>query len=141
MARRIVAVVYGGGLSDAVVRRARGLALERTAEVVIVHVTDDDFLRSLPGAFHTPATAMQSLKNVGRVVLERYQKELRDHGVAARTLVREGGLMEEIREIVSEVSAETLVVGSYKQHYLEEHHRADWERLRRETGVEIVVVD
>ncbi|HHS96590.1 MAG TPA: universal stress protein [Chloroflexi bacterium] len=138
----IVCATRGGEASRRTQERAIALAKERGADLIFLYIVDPTFAGPVNGAL---AAAMEDeLKRLGRSLLSIAQARAQEQGVRAKTVVRAGPVWETIKAYLKEVGAGTLVLGAPGDEVDEAADVGDVNRLaeevRRETGVEVVVV-
>ncbi|HID89420.1 MAG TPA: universal stress protein [Anaerolineales bacterium] len=138
----IVCATRGGKASRRTQERAIALAKERDADLIFLYIADPSFAGPVCDVL---ATAVEDeLKRLGRSLLSIAQARAQEHGVRARTVVRAGPVWETIKAYLSEVGAGALVLGTPGDEVDKAADVGDVNRLaeevRRDTGVEVVVV-
>lgn len=133
----VLVAIVGGPPGERTVDRAAALAKERGAALIIAHVVDPEFMQSHA---HVPESTMQGLFRLGNLHLEKARARAERTGVSTEAVLREGPLLQELTELITENGVKALVVGAHKEHFLSEGYEADWATLKRQTGVEVIVV-
>ncbi len=140
----IVCATRGGQASHRTQKRAVVLAKERGVEMIFLCVVDPSFVGPLNERL---ARALDDeLRRLGRSLLNIAQARAREEGVVARTVCLSGSVWENVEGYLRQVSASTLVIGLPKSSATLQAFGsgdvADFaERLRRTTGVEVIVVE
>ncbi len=141
-------IVCGVTCSEASARaaaRAAHLAKEHGAELIYLNVVDSTFLKGITVSSR-PHHAEDALLHFGDHCLQYALEIANVLGVDARTTTRRGRVYIVIREFILEEGADLLVIGHEQRTFFErfllngevEKHA---ERLRQETGVDVIVVE
>lgn len=139
----IVCATRGGEAGRRTQEWALARAKEEGAELIFLCVFDPGFVGDSNESLK--AAVIKEQRWLGRallgIALTRAQKE----GVDAGTEVRCGPVLETIEEFLRQVDAAALVIGEPKVSSALAAFRPGWvhdfaERIRRDTGVEVIVV-
>jgi nucleotide-binding universal stress UspA family protein len=139
----IVCATRGGEASRRTQEQAIALAKERGDDLIFLCVFDPSFAGPLNDAL--AAALVEEQKWLGRALLGIAQARAREKKVVAQAEVRCGPVMASIEEYLSQVNADTLVIGASKANSslasfdLSKVHDFA-EKVQLDTGVEVVVV-
>lgn len=141
----IVCAVTGSDSSLNAASRAAILAEERGATLVLVFAVDMNFLDGMAVEL-SGRVAGEALHQVGATILENAAQPALSRGVAIKKILRDGPLLDVVKEVVREEKAGLLVIGHephsffdkvvFKRESVEDHVQ----ELKAETGVEVMVV-
>jgi nucleotide-binding universal stress UspA family protein len=139
----IVCATRGSEASRRTQERAVALAQERGAPLIFLFVVDATFVRS--SNRDLADVVVDELEGLGRRLLCIAQARAREQGVEAEMAIRHGDVRQAVESFLREVNAGTLVIGAPRSGA--EHPAFDpaaldefAERIRADTGVEVVVV-
>jgi len=141
--RPIVCATRGGEASRRTQERAIALAKERGAPLTFLCVVDPDFA----GPVNEPLAAAlkDELNRLATSLLSIAQARAQEQGVPAETAILSGPVWQTIEGYLREVSAGTLVIGAPGAAPTPEPFGSGdvqefAERVRRDMGIEVVVV-
>jgi hypothetical protein len=139
----IVCATRGGEAGRRTQQQAIALAIERSADLVFLCVSDPKFAGEQSEALAAAVKAEQ--RWLGRALLGTARARARAQGVYADTVVLSGPVLETIEAYLREAGASTLVIGKPRVdsplavfHPSSVNHFAG--QVREDTGVEVVVV-
>lgn len=139
----IVCATRGGEAGRRTQERAVALAKERAAKLIFLCVFDPSSVGNANEGLR--AAMVKEQQWLGRALLGIAQARAQKEGVDAGTEVCSGPVLETIEEFLRNVDADALVIGEPKRHSAltafqpgKVHQFA--ERIRHDTGVEVVVV-
>jgi nucleotide-binding universal stress UspA family protein len=122
--------------------RAIALAQERGARLILLHLSNVNFLSTLASPVPV-ALVTAELDELGAFMLAMAQERAEEAGVAADTVVRHGSFAQALAELIKEYGVDTLVLGSpggHKAITTSEYMQELIHRLHSEFGVEVLVV-
>jgi nucleotide-binding universal stress UspA family protein len=141
----IVCAVTGSDSSLRAASQAAALAEERNATLVLVFAVDMNFLDGMAVEL-SGRVAAEALHQVGETILEDAARPALSRGVTAKKVLRDGPLLDVVKEVVRQEKASLLVIGHeprsffekvvFKRESVEDH----LQELKTETGVEVMVV-
>jgi nucleotide-binding universal stress UspA family protein len=99
--------------SDLAVQAALSLAQKYGAEVVLTHVYAIPIYSFPDGAYISPANLATDISNAAQKGLDALVQRISPQGIKIRALLREGNADEEIRNLVHELPADLVVVGTH----------------------------
>ena len=110
--RHILCAVRGVPKSRDTVTRAIELALAHNARLTFMHVTDAEFMTAVRPSMTSLRTVYQQLHNLGEFTLMILCDQAQRYGVNdADFLIREGKLVPQLKQVLSELRPDLLVIG------------------------------
>jgi nucleotide-binding universal stress UspA family protein len=143
--RKIVCGVTASTHSQKAALEAARLAKENGAELIYVYAVDLTFLASGNTGSLSTDVVRESLENLGDKILEMAEKIAASQGMASKKVLREGSVLDVLKEIIVEEKADMLVLGHENRTFFEkalfkgdaEEHALE---LQARTGAEIVII-
>ena len=139
----IVCATRGSEASRRTQERAIALAREQGAPLIFLFVVDTALVK--PANKELADVVADELERLGQRLLGIAQARAREQGVEAGMAMRHGDVQQEVESFLREVNAGALVIGAPRSDA--EHPAFDSaaldefaERIRVDTGVEVVVV-
>ena len=116
----IACATRGGEASRATEDRAIALAREQDADIIFLYVIDASFAHGLSGKFSIDVVE-DDLRDIGTIILEQAVQRAQDAGVAARSVIREGNVADEIQRFVENHGNVTVLVIGHMSEDLRTH--------------------
>ncbi len=141
----IVCGVTGSEASLNAASHAARMAKERNAQLVYVFAIDLRFLDGMAIEL-SGHVAAEALRQVGATILERAASVAHAYAVTPKNVLREGPVLQVLKDVVREERATVLVIGRDPHSFFEKVvFKRDWvedhiQELKAETGVDVVVV-
>ncbi|MDJ0865755.1 MAG: universal stress protein [Myxococcota bacterium] len=108
---RIVAAVDGSSTSLRAADAAIAMAARSDAELVLLHVLDDELLREVEGVVPDGADARRRLQDDAEEILSHLAGQAAERGVACSLQLAEGDPPREIAAAARELDADLILVG------------------------------
>jgi nucleotide-binding universal stress UspA family protein len=110
--RHILCAVRGVPKSRDTVTKAIELALAHNARLTFMHVTDAEFMTAVRPSMTSLRTVYQQLHNLGEFTLMVLCDRAQRYGVNDTDfLIREGKLIPQLKQVLSEMRPDLLVIG------------------------------
>ena len=143
--RKIVCGVTASTHSQKAALEAARLAKENGAELIYVYAVDLTFLASGNTGSLSTDVVRESLENLGDQILEMAEKIASSQGMESKKVLREGSVLNVLKEVIVEQKADLLVLGHENRTFFEKAlFKGDAEEHARElqarTGAEIVII-
>jgi nucleotide-binding universal stress UspA family protein len=143
--KSIVCGVTGSEHAKKAALEAAILAKADKADLTYVYAVDLAFLKGGKTGSATTQGVEQSLENVGRLILDGVEQIAWIQAVNPRKVLMKGPVQDVLKKVIIEQEADLLVLGHEERTFFEkflfegdvEDHI---ERLKKETGVEVMVV-
>ena len=141
----IICGVTGSESSLKAASEAALLAQRNQARLIYVFAIDLSFLEGMAVEL-SPRVAEDSLRHLGNNILDHAEKIALSQGVAPKKILREGPVLEVLKQVVQDEKADLLVIGHEKHSFFEkvvfkkdsvEDHIQE---LKKQTGVEVTVI-
>jgi nucleotide-binding universal stress UspA family protein len=110
----------GGHASRSTEDYAITLARQRQADIIFLYIVDAAFAGGHTEKFDIEQV-QDSLREIGRLVLEQAKERARQHGLRARGEIREGNVADEIQRFVEEHADMDVLVVGHLSDQLREH--------------------
>jgi nucleotide-binding universal stress UspA family protein len=142
--RKIVCGVTASAHSQKAALEAARLAKEN-GELIYVYAVDLTFLASGNTGSLSTDVVRKSLENLGGQIVEMAEKIAASQGMESKKVLREGPVLDVLKEVIMEEKADLLILGHEKRTFfekalfkgdVEEHSR----ELQARTGAEIKIV-
>jgi nucleotide-binding universal stress UspA family protein len=143
--RKIVCGVTASAHSQKAAREAARLAKENGAELIYVYAVDLTVLASGNTGSLSTDVVRKSLENLGNQIMELAQKIAASQGMEAKKALKEGPVLDVLKEVIIEEKADLLVLGHEERTFfekalfkgdVEEHAR----ELQERTGAEVKII-
>jgi nucleotide-binding universal stress UspA family protein len=143
--RKIVCGVTASAHSQKAALEAARLAKENGAELIYVYAVDLTFLASGNTGSLSTDVVRKSLENWGDEIVERAEKIATSQGMQSKKVLREGPVLDVLKDVITEEKADLLVLGHEERTFFEKAlFKGDVEEHARElqarTGAEIIIV-
>ena len=143
--KKIVCGVTASAHSQKAALEAAHLARQDGAELVYVYAVDLEFLASGRMGSLSQDVIGTSLEALGRHILDYAEQIAAAEGVKPRKIVRRGKVLDVLRQVMSEETADLLVLGHEKRTFLEKTlFKGDVEdhvqELKAQTATEVKII-
>jgi nucleotide-binding universal stress UspA family protein len=143
--RKIVCGVTASVHSQKAALVAARLANESGAELIYVYAVDLTFLASGNTGSLSTDVVRKSLEDLGAQIMESAEKIAASQGVESKKVLKEGPVLDVLKEVIMEEKADLLVLGHEERTFFEKAlFKGDAEEHARElqvrTGAEIIII-
>ena len=143
--RKIICGVTASAHSQKAALEAARLAKENGAELIYVYAVDLTFLASGNTGSLSTVVVRESLEKLGDHILELAEKIAVSQGMESKKVLREGPVLDVLKEVIMEEKADLLVLGHEERTFFEKAlFKGDVEEHARElearTGAEIRII-
>jgi nucleotide-binding universal stress UspA family protein len=141
----IVCGVTGSTHSQKAALEAATLAKQHNAKLTFVYAVDIGFLKNSIGGLST-TLAKDGLDHLGAHILEFAEKLAQSQGVTPKKIVREGAVLEVLKQVLREEKADLLVLGHENRTFFEKalfkgNVEDHVDELTQQTGTEVRVIE
>ncbi len=137
----ILAPTRGGQRSYPNQDRAAQLAKEQSAELIYLYINDVTFLNQTASPILIDMEA--EMEEMGEFLLTMAQDRAAKFGVAAKTIVRQGGFTDVMESVIDEFDVDMVVMGSSGQddgHTTPDFMAETAQKLADKYGVDVVLL-
>jgi nucleotide-binding universal stress UspA family protein len=143
--KSIVCGVTGSEHAKKAALEAAILAKANEADLTYVYAVDLTFLKGGKTGLATTQGVEESLENLGRHILDAAKEIAWTQGVSPREVIMKGSVLEVLKKVILQQEADLLVLGheerTFFEKFLTEGDVEDHiEKLKKDTGVEVIVV-
>ncbi len=143
--RKIVCGVTASTHSQKAALEAARLAKENGAKLIYVYAVDLTFLTSVNTGSLSSDVVRQSLEKLGEQIMELAGTIAASQGMKPRSVLREGPVLDVLRDVIVEEKADLLVLGHEERTFFEKTlFKGDVEEHARElqarTGAETKII-
>jgi nucleotide-binding universal stress UspA family protein len=143
--KKIVCGVTASAHSQKAALEAAHLARQDGAELVYVYAIDLEFLASGRMGSLSQDVIGTSLEALGGHILDYAEQIAEAEGVKPKKIVRRGKVLDVLRQVMSEETADLLVLGHEKRTFFEKHRfkgnvEDHVQELKTRTGAEVKII-
>ena len=136
--RHIVVSTIGSDSCKRAENKGIELAKKENAQLTFLYIVDTSFLSGIPRRIHGVDSAEKDLRRIGRIILEIALERAVKKGVKAKTAIRTGSVMEELKRFLMESQTDLLLIVCEKRGLLDKHLlKQSQKELEKITGIQV----
>ena len=136
--RHIVVSTIGSDSCKRAENKGIELAKKEKAGLTFLYIVDTCFLSGIQRGIHGVDSAEKDLGRIGRIILEIALERAVKKGVKAKTAIRTGSVMEELKRFLMESQTDLLLIGCEKRGLLDKHLlKQSQKELEKITGIQV----